>query len=319
MARIFISHAHEDKVKFARPLALALKKNHEVWFDEFELKVGDSLRERIDDGLHKCDFGVVILSAAFFRKKWTQAELDGLLALETKNRKLILPVWLGVSVEDVKQFSPTLAGRVGADAANGVDSVVSELLRAVQLSERTVEVATPQRSRSALKHLMDTLEAADNETALLGSHAGVAAVVASASEIASVVTSLINDTNKNSSKPRFNVEHHVKDQLTIYGPYFLGLQAGLRNIYLNTAERATFGVRLSKFDSINRFSSQLRWEGSWRPRFKSGSLVWAERNDHSTITYSNDEVATQIVERFTACVHNEKHLADQERDKERFS
>ena len=46
---VFVSHASEDK-EFARALAEGLsKKGLSVWFDDFELKVGDSLRRSIDN------------------------------------------------------------------------------------------------------------------------------------------------------------------------------------------------------------------------------------------------------------------------------
>jgi hypothetical protein len=51
-------------------LAAALRDRHvEVWYDEFSLKVGDSLRAKIDEGLSQSDFGVVIVSPAFFKKR----------------------------------------------------------------------------------------------------------------------------------------------------------------------------------------------------------------------------------------------------------
>ena len=63
---IFISHASEDKTKVARPLAEALRKaGVRVWLDEHQLKVGDSLSEKIDEGLSHSRFGAVILSPAF--------------------------------------------------------------------------------------------------------------------------------------------------------------------------------------------------------------------------------------------------------------
>ena len=69
---IFVSHAYEDKV-FARALADALSlRDLSVWFDEFELKVGDSLRRSIDSGLSESRFGIVILSPDFFAKEWTK-------------------------------------------------------------------------------------------------------------------------------------------------------------------------------------------------------------------------------------------------------
>lgn len=65
---LFISHASEDKEKIARPLAEALRKEgFKVWYDEFTLKIGDSLRRSIDYGLANSRYGLVILSPNFLR------------------------------------------------------------------------------------------------------------------------------------------------------------------------------------------------------------------------------------------------------------
>ena len=73
----FICHASEDKNDFVRPLAERLRQEHvEVWYDEFSLNVGDSLRRSIDRGLAQSRFGIVVLSPSFFRKHWSQWELD---------------------------------------------------------------------------------------------------------------------------------------------------------------------------------------------------------------------------------------------------
>lgn len=65
----FISHATEDKAKVAKPLSKALTTmGFNIWYDEFELKVGDSLRQSIDQGLANSRYGIVVLSPAFFAK-----------------------------------------------------------------------------------------------------------------------------------------------------------------------------------------------------------------------------------------------------------
>jgi hypothetical protein len=104
---VFISHASEDKDDLVRPLAAALQQNRvEVWYDEFSLRAGDSLRRSIDIGLSKCRYGVVILSKNFFRKNWPQWELDGLVQRQnSEGRQLILPVWHGVTRADVLEYS----------------------------------------------------------------------------------------------------------------------------------------------------------------------------------------------------------------------
>jgi len=108
----FICHASENKEEIARPLAEVLSQmGFRVWYDEFELKVGDSLRRSIDRGLVNSRYGVVILSEAFFAKSWPQLELDGLTALEIEGRSAILPVWHGVNREEVMSFSPPFADK----------------------------------------------------------------------------------------------------------------------------------------------------------------------------------------------------------------
>lgn len=108
--KVFISHASEDKTAIARPLAEALReRDYDVWYDEYVLMLGDSLRRKIDEGLASCRFGIVILSPNFFRKEWPQKELDGLVAREVSGKKVILPVWHQVSQSDVLRYSPTLA------------------------------------------------------------------------------------------------------------------------------------------------------------------------------------------------------------------
>src|SRR5215469_16836052 len=111
---LFICHASEDQPDFVKPLADKLAKEFEVWYAPYELHLGDSLREKIDVGLKKCDYGIVVVSHAFFAKNWPQNELDALFALERQSRKIILPIWKGVTKDDVQEYSPLLAARLAA-------------------------------------------------------------------------------------------------------------------------------------------------------------------------------------------------------------
>ncbi len=108
---VFISHAYEDKEEVARPLAdLLVERSVVVWYDEFSLTVGDSLRRSIDRGLASSRFGVVVLSPDFFNKEWPKAELDGLVAKQRAHGgKVLLPIWHRITKDDVLEQSPTLA------------------------------------------------------------------------------------------------------------------------------------------------------------------------------------------------------------------
>lgn len=77
---VFISHASEDKETVVRALARALiAEGLKVWYDEFALRIGDSLRQKIDKGLARSRVGLVVLSPAFVCKGWTNYELDGIV------------------------------------------------------------------------------------------------------------------------------------------------------------------------------------------------------------------------------------------------
>lgn len=125
----FVSHASEDKEEIARPLAEALSSlGHRIWFDEFALKIGDSLRRTIDRGLASSRFGIVIFSPDFFAKNWPQYELDGLVAREMEGRKVILPIWHKVSKNEVLGYSPSLADKVAlSTAAFTVDELAQSI------------------------------------------------------------------------------------------------------------------------------------------------------------------------------------------------
>ena len=129
----FICHASEDKNEFGRPLAEGLRREGlKVWYDEFTLKVGDSLRREIDRGLRNSRYGVVVLSPAFFARDWPQWELDGLVAKEMDGKKVILPVWHNVTRADVRRYSPPLSDKIAANSSEGISAVVARLLDAIK-------------------------------------------------------------------------------------------------------------------------------------------------------------------------------------------
>lgn len=132
---VFISHASEDKDEFVRPLANELKRlGLVVWYDESSLSLGDSLLQKIDEGLANCDYGVVVISKSFVEKKRPTAELDGLFSREAKGRKRILPIWHRMTATDVGNFSPILAGKLAACTSEGVQNVAAKINAVVRPS-----------------------------------------------------------------------------------------------------------------------------------------------------------------------------------------
>ncbi|MEP6540441.1 MAG: toll/interleukin-1 receptor domain-containing protein [Bryobacteraceae bacterium] len=129
----FLSHAWEDKERFARPLYHALiAAGASVWFDEAVLNIGDSLRRKIDEGLARFRYGIVVISPSFLNKEWPQRELDALVALEVQSGKTkILPIWHEIDKATLIQRSPTLADKVAGQSSEGIPALVQKILAVI--------------------------------------------------------------------------------------------------------------------------------------------------------------------------------------------
>ena len=127
---VFISHASEDKEEFVEPLYQALKAiGITSFYDKESIPWGGSIREKVDSGLSHSKMGIVVISKFFCAKKWTSDELNALFALETKESKIILPIWHDISKSEVLAFSPMLADR---NALKTSDYTVDEIAEKVK-------------------------------------------------------------------------------------------------------------------------------------------------------------------------------------------
>lgn len=112
---VFISHASLDKEEVVNELVKQLRNlGIKVWIDTTDITWGSSCRASMDEGLKKARYGIVILSPNYIAEDryWTRAEMDALFQLESATgRKILLPVWHRLSMEDVMAFSPLIASR----------------------------------------------------------------------------------------------------------------------------------------------------------------------------------------------------------------
>lgn len=137
---VFVSHAWEDKEGFVDEFVNSLRElGLQVWYDTSEIKWGDSMRKRIDDGLKKSRFGVAVLSPNYIAegKYWTKAELDGLFQLESIGGKTLLPIWHNLNKADVMAFSPIIASKLAMTTATMTPQEIAKKLQ--ELLMDTVE------------------------------------------------------------------------------------------------------------------------------------------------------------------------------------
>jgi len=135
---VFISHASEDKDEIVRPLANALmNEGLNVWYDEFTLRIGDSLRQKIDQGLANSRIGLVVLSSSFIAKGWTNYELDGIVTRTVSGEQILLPIWHNITKQQVVDYSPSLADKVArSTATHTVDEIAKEIFELLESKKK---------------------------------------------------------------------------------------------------------------------------------------------------------------------------------------
>jgi hypothetical protein len=131
----FISHDSKDKDDLVRELALELDRQLcPVWYDEFSLKVGDSLRESIERGLKESRKCVIIISPSFIANNgWTKKEFNAIFTREVLEKEnVILPVWHNVTPEQVYEYSAELLDRVALNSSLGTKELAKRLAKQIQ-------------------------------------------------------------------------------------------------------------------------------------------------------------------------------------------
>jgi len=144
-----------------------------MWYDKDDLRSNESLLAEIGRALNGSDYGIAIFSKAYFGKKWTLGELDGLYALETATRKIIIQIWLDVTVEDVKKIFPMLAGRKAIDGTLPIIQIADEIELIVDSARRAKSVTPFEKIKMKLLHAMELSTADANSSRLLRCTQGV--------------------------------------------------------------------------------------------------------------------------------------------------
>ncbi|WP_410673131.1 TIR domain-containing protein [Amycolatopsis sp. cmx-4-68] len=147
---VFLSYAHDD-VLVARRLAGALSdRGVRVWVDEGELRIGDSIIDRISEALEDVHYVVALVSSSSVRSQWCRKELSLAMTggLRRKGVK-ILPLRLG-DVDMPPALADSLYVQVDPDDPAAVaDRLVNDALRhqrefeAAARSSRILESQAP--------------------------------------------------------------------------------------------------------------------------------------------------------------------------------
>lgn len=110
---VFISHANEDKDAIVDGLAQQLEVlGVNVWYDDDQIQIGDSLMDSLDEGLSESRYGVIVLSENFIDKNWPESELKALMQRFQQDDVGIMPLRYGIPHEEIANSYPLLSDLV---------------------------------------------------------------------------------------------------------------------------------------------------------------------------------------------------------------
>lgn len=101
--KVYLAHASDDK-PIVRPIAeYLMQQGVEVWFDEWEIEPGDSLRQKMEEGLGAMTHFVVVLTAKSIAKPWVAKEIDVGMVRQVGGESRFVPIMVDL---DHKALSP---------------------------------------------------------------------------------------------------------------------------------------------------------------------------------------------------------------------
>jgi hypothetical protein len=126
--KVFLSYSKVDKDAAKRIASSLKKKGYLVWYDEWEIKVGDSIIEKITNGIVESDFLLVLLSKNSVESKWVREELNAAKMREINKRNVfILPILL-----DDCRIPILISDKKYADMRNSYRKGMADLLKTLK-------------------------------------------------------------------------------------------------------------------------------------------------------------------------------------------
>lgn len=136
---VFLCHASEDKATTVEPVVAALKRRGlSFWYDNAEIRWGDSVTKKVNEGLAMSRYVIVVLSPEFMKKPWPQRELYSILNIEASTGEVrILPMLCGSASErkQILERLPLLNDKFYITWSGDPEIVVSALLERISASE----------------------------------------------------------------------------------------------------------------------------------------------------------------------------------------
>jgi len=128
---VFICHSTEDKPTIIAQLLPELdKKGITYWYDNAEIKWGDSIVRKINEGIRISKYVLVVVSDSFIKKNWPQVEFESAMSIEANSGEIkVLPLMVGdqSQIKALVSKYPILASKLYVKWNNGIDDIIEQL------------------------------------------------------------------------------------------------------------------------------------------------------------------------------------------------
>jgi hypothetical protein len=128
----FISYAGDDRPLVESIVAALERAAIKVWWDRGQIRLGDRLTQKIDEGLSQSRYGLIIVSPAFMGKRWPESELRALANRAIRSgHRVILPILVGMDHDAFAAKYPLLADIVSTTFSGDLKALVTEITAAM--------------------------------------------------------------------------------------------------------------------------------------------------------------------------------------------
>jgi hypothetical protein len=160
--RVFVSHASEDKQRFVVRFAQRLRENGvDAWLDQWEMKPGDSLVDRIfEQGLKPAEAVVIVISAVSVTKPWVRQELNTSVVARISRGLKIIPIVID-KCEIPECLQSTLWQRI--DDVGNYDAEFQRILDALFDRSSKPPLGEPPERLSDVEPKLPSLTASDQQ------------------------------------------------------------------------------------------------------------------------------------------------------------
>lgn len=215
---IFISYNHKDR-EFSRRLAAALQSGGlATWIDDQELKIGDSLVERINEAIRQSDAIIVVLSKNTPKSQWQSSEIAMAVAAHKISSKRIIPIVIDKDT-DIPFF---IKDRLYLDVSEFKD-FDKKVAKLAQVLQSIPPASSPELEQQAAiekiqieKEMLEFEKKAFEQKSLLKTQsllAGVASILAAIIAVLSLFSTKLTNVNLTFLKPAF--------------PFLIGVASGV--------------------------------------------------------------------------------------------